>query len=375
MVTEENVKNIFIEYSKNKMTFLAKRLKELRTLYINEKFETYANYLKKYYLDDDNKKNKKIKKNTFLYRKKILKIGIASNNILQPSLSCNNLLSDNISNLNSQGLETIYHSHRKEKAVFMHNLNIDNNDKIKIKNNNKDLKAKININKVNSKNINSFLIDNYQNNKNCKINLDSDNDKNKEEKKVFKTKTHTLPKTSSQKLIKFKDFNKLIINQKKTKNNRKFNSTQNSFFKNYLKRIKKLGLDKVKKPEITPFSDLLFSLADKKKKNIFKSKSSSYFNYEARAKYPNFNKEDKKYNYNQIECLVLDKLIDKEGYSKYNENEQDKYNQNIKLKIKDLKKKIKEINKKKKFPQHLIRRFEANRKINFFPEKYLIFVK
>ena len=60
MVTEDNVKNIFIEYSKNKMTFLAKRLKELRTLYINEKFETYANYLKKYYLDDDNKLCRKI---------------------------------------------------------------------------------------------------------------------------------------------------------------------------------------------------------------------------------------------------------------------------------------------------------------------------
>ena len=164
--------------------------------------------------------------------------------------------------------------------------------------------------------------------------------------------------------MKFKEFNNLLKEHKKTKSNKKFNSTHNSFFKNYLKNIKTIGLDKIKKPEINPFSDLFFTLADKKQKYMAKSKSSNNFAYTP-ASSSNF-------QFNIIECLVLNKIIDEKEYSKYNENEK---NNSKSLKIKELKNQIKTINKKKKFPQHLIRRFEANRKINYFPEKYLYFVK
>ena len=64
-------------------------------------------------------------------------------------------------------------------------------------------------------------------------------------------------------MIKFKDFNKLIIEHKRAKFKKKYNLTHNSFFKNYIKEIKTIGLDKIKKPEINPFSDLFFSFGDK----------------------------------------------------------------------------------------------------------------
>ena len=80
-----------------------------------------------------------------------------------------------------------------------------------------------------------------------------------------------------------------------------------------------------------------------------------------------------KFRFNKIECLILDKIVDGEGYSKYNNNDLEK--NSTSLNNKKLKKEIKIINKRKQFPQHLIRRFEVNRKISYFPEKYLQFVK
>ena len=81
-------------------------------------------------------------------------------------------------------------------------------------------------------------------------------------------------------------------------------------------------------------------------------------------------KNNNKFQFNKIECLIFDKLIDSEGYSKYNENDIDNNN-----KRKSLKNQIKLIKKKKQFPPHLIRRFETNRKIYYFQEKNLYYVK
>ena len=372
MVTEDkNVKNLYIQYTKNKMNFLSKRLKHLRTLYINGKFEAYKNDLKKCFLSQD-KNVKELKKNNMLHKKKKLKIGII-NNILESSLSDKNLLalSENICDLNSGNSETIYNSNNKKEVISSPNLNIDNNVKVKNKNiGNNDLKDKNkSIKKSSRRQFNNILSVINKNKLNMKLNLDLDNFKEKEESKF--DKAHTLYKAKSQNLIKFKDFNKLITEHKRAKLKKNFNLTQNSFFKNYLKEIKTIGLDKVKKPKINPFSDLFFSLAEKKKKYIAKSNSSSYLEYAATSNCSKNNKNNNnnyKFMFNKVECLVLDKIIDGEGYAKDNEIEKS----NSK---KDLKKQIKIINKKKQFPQHLIRRFEVNRKISYFPEKYLYFVK
>ena len=134
MINEDiNVKNLYIQYSENKMNFISKRIKNLRTLYINEKFENYNNYLKKRFLSID-KNIKDLHKNHLLYKKEELKLDNI-NNILEHSLSDNNLriLSDNFSFLNSQDSETIYNSNsnKKPEIIKTPNLNIDKNEKIK----------------------------------------------------------------------------------------------------------------------------------------------------------------------------------------------------------------------------------------------------
>ena len=199
-------------------------------------------------------------------------------------------------------------------------------------------------------------------NLNLKLNNFYNMEKEKKEKKFLKT--HTFFKNKSQKLIKFKEFNGLIKEHKKLKSKKlKYSSSHNSILKHYIKEVKTSGVDQAKKLKINPFSDVLFSLAQKNNKNLIKSNSSSFIQPTSNCCSKIIkNTSSPRFHFNKVEFLILDKIVDKKGYS--NENE-----------FKSIKKRIKEINNNKKFPQHLIRRFEVNRKIDYFPEKYLYFAK
>ena len=386
---DKNVKNLFAQYTKNKMNFISKRLKTLRTIYINSKLKNYKNYLKNSFSSVDKIKIKNKKFNNFLNKRKYLKLGIL-NNILEPSLTSNNLniVSDNNSNLNSNNSETIYNYHTKtESKTLMIKTNINRNNKfknLKLFNYKNAIYNNTNNNYINVEDF-SDEIENKKNNNNKifssifkdighnKLNFHSKSksniDKKINEKKFSKTQTF---KNKSLGLIKFKDFNNLNKKNKKLQMNNKYSLSQKSFFKNYLKEVTTLGVASAKKPEITPFSDLLFSLADidnKKSKIELKSTSSSM---ECSATSKN-NKNSE--NNNNIDFLILDKIIERKGYPKFMKNNLSKEKISKSLNIKNLKKQLKILNKKKQFPPHLIRRFETNRKINYFPEKLLHFVK
>ena len=83
-------------------------------------------------------------------------------------------------------------------------------------------------------------------------------------------------------------------------------------------------------------------------------------------------KKLKKFNFNNIECLILDKFIDAEEYKKGEEKNSKFLINNRTWSVKELRKNIKSAKDKNKFPQHLIRRLEGERKINYFPEKLLL---
>ena len=385
----KNVRNLFVQYTKNKMIFISKRLKALRTIYIKKKLKTYKNYLKTSFSCADKIKIKNTK--SHFNRKLNLKLALFNSNILEPSSSSKNIhiMNGNCHSLNQFNLKTIYNYRAKgEKKSISINQNIHQNSSLKNAKlfNHKYKKSSNNTNYFNLEEFNEetknkkrnqikfeSIFDSIKKNKlNEQINIKSNSlDKNK-----F-SKTQTFFKTKSQRLIKFKDFNNLIKNHKNSKN-KKYNLTQNSFFKNYLKEVKTIGVASAKKPEITPFSDILFSLADidnKKNKNELKSATSSFIEYSGSSNLTNNVKTNSECQINTIDYLILDKIVDEEGYSKFIEKDLNANSINKSKSLKILRKQIKIINQKKKFPPHLIRRFEANRKINYFPEKLLNFVK
>ena len=365
IVEDKNVKNLFEQYTKNKMDFLLKRLKNLRTLFIKEKYKSYNNYKKKDFSSEDKIKNKN---NCFLYKKNNLKLDLI-NSIIESSLSSNNLrvLSDNIDTKNSDK-----RNNEGDSFTLPKNYEIEKNDKMRTRL--KIINDQIKTNKMNSdKKLGIIFSAKKPRKLNIKLSMKLNNFYNMEEEKKF-YQTHTYIKKKCQKLIKFKDFNGSIKKSKPKKF--KYSLSQNSVLKHYIKEVKTLGVDKAKKLEITPFSDILFSLAENNSKyynNMVKSNSSSFIQYSDTLDFSKSlkNNLNPRFRLNNIECLILDKMVDKKGYSKYNENE---FNDNS-LNIKTLKKRIKIINKNKKFPPHLIRRFEVNRKIDYFPERYLHFVK
>ena len=124
--------------------------------------------------------------------------------------------------------------------------------------------------------------------------------------------------------------------------------------------MKKLRLDSSRKPKINPFSEVFFPF----KKNNMSIKS----NFFKDSGYPN---KLKKFNFNNIECLVLDKFMEAEEYKKEKEKKGKNLMNKRALSLKELRKDIKLIKDKNKFPEHLIRRLEGERKINYFPEKLL----
>ena len=145
MVTEDkNVKNLYIQYTKNKMEFLSKRLKHMRTLYINEKFLSYKNYLNKHSFNENKKTMKISKSSQYLNKRKYLKMG-SINKILEPSLSSNNLraLSDNFTNVVSPNSEVIHNTPKKEKIILEPNLNNVSNEKIRKRKYNKEFEEHI----------------------------------------------------------------------------------------------------------------------------------------------------------------------------------------------------------------------------------------
>ena len=360
MVEEDkNVKNLYEQYTKNKMEFLSKRLKNLRTLYINDKFNSYNNYNKNCFTSEDKIKNKN---NQFSYKKNHLKLNFI-NNIFEPTLSSNNLqaLSENIINNNFEKSP----NNEDDLLTLPYNSNIEKNEKLI--SNNKINNEQIKTNKMNTNRKLGIILSAKKPKKiNINLNLKLNNfynmEKEKKEKKFHKT--HTFFKNKSQKLIKFKEFNGLIKEHKKLKSKKlKYCSSHNSILKHYIKEVKTSGVDQARKLEINPFSDVLFSLAQKNNKNLIKSNSSSFIQPTSNCCSKIIkNTSSPRFLFNKVEFLILDKIVDKKGYS--NENE-----------FKSIKNRIKEINNNKKFPQHLIRRFEVNRKIDYFPEKYLYFAK
>ena len=367
MITEDcDVKSLLIQYNNKKMNLILNRFKNLRKHYINEKLKIFRGF--KNYIFSKDKFTINNYPNHFTCKKKFLKRGMLNNIILKPTLSSNKdlyALSDNCLNTNSKNSENLnnYFSLLDSKTATSSN----NNKEIIIKNSisSNDECSNEKNKKIKNKKINKLKID-IDNNKT----IDSNNNH------IF-SETHTFFNTRSQKLIRFKDINKIFNKHKKSKENKNKNKklTYSSFFNSYIKEVKTFGLDSAKKPKITPFSNILFSLADnynKKLKNIVKSKStnnigcSNPFNQSKKI-------NESKLQINKIECLILDKIIDVEGYSKFNSNDLKCSSKSVNNK--NLKKQITIMNKKKQFPQHLIRRFETNRKICYFPEKYLQFVK
>jgi hypothetical protein len=310
---------------------------------------------------------------------------------MEPSLSFKNIYiaTDNYPSFNQFNLKTIYNyrakgeknsvsihqnihqsSSFKDSKLFSHKYkkSSNNTNYFKIEEFNDEIKSK----KTNQIKFKSIFGSIKKNKLNEQINTKSKS----LDKKNF-SKTQTFFKTKSQRLIKFKDFNNFIKHHKNSKN-KKYSLTQNSFFKNYLKEVKTIGVASAKKPEITPFSDILFSLADidnKKNKKKLKSATSSFIEYSGSSNFTNNIKINNECQINTIDNLVLDKIVDEEGYSKFIEKDLNDNSINKSKSLKILRKQIKIINQKKKFPPHLIRRFEANRKINYFPEKLLNFVK
>ena len=124
--------------------------------------------------------------------------------------------------------------------------------------------------------------------------------------------------------------------------------------------MKKYRLDSSRKPTINPFSEVFFPF----KKNNMNIKS----NFLDDIRYKN---KLKKFNFNKIECLILDKFIDAETYKKDKEKNEKFLTNKRTLSMKELRRDIQYIKDKKKFPQHLIRRLESGRKINYFPERLL----
>ena len=355
---DKAVKNLYEDYCLMKEKLIYDRLKRIQNIYVNDKLKEYkTKILKKLALDDSNEIN--------------------YNNLTKKRNDINLDLINNLLRNSAFEKEARINSDNKADIQRNNKISLENEFLTLSSNNNKIKSAKYSTNKSKINSTKNLLsIEGLTaTNKTKKIKFKKslsffDNDDKDEllTNKHFNSENNSkikIPKFKKNKsyfgLIKFKELNNLYKNSKlSNKKNDALSLDINPNFNKYLKNVKKYRLDSSRKPKINPFSKVFFPF----KKNDINIKS-NFFNY---IGYPN---KLKKLNFNNIECLILDKFIDADEYKKDEEKNSKFLINNRTLSVKELRKNIKSAKDKNKFPQHLIRRLEGERKINYFPEKLL----
>ena len=356
---DKTVKNLYGDYCLMKENLIYDRLKRIQNIYVKDKLKEYkTKILKKLTLDDLNEIN--------------------YNNLTKKRNDINLDLINNLLRNSAYEKEIRINSDNKAEVQGNDKMSLENEFLTLSSKDNKIKSAKYSTNKskINSTK-NSLLIDGLTTtNKTKKIKFKKslsffDNDDKDElltnmhfnSENNSKIKIHKFKKNKSYfGLIKFKELNNLFKSSKHSnKKNDALSLDINPNFNKYLKNVKKYRLDSSRKPKINPFSKVFFPF----KKDDINIKSNFFNN----IGYP---KKLKKFNFNNIECLILDKFIDAEEYKKGEEKNSKFLINNRTWSVKELRKNIKSAKDKNKFPQHLIRRLEGERKINYFPEKLLL---
>ena len=356
---DKGVKNLFLEYCIKKEKLIYERLNSIKNIFINDKFKVQKKKLLKTLSWQE---TKTINFNNLTKKRNDINLDLI-NSALENSHSGNiHLNSDNIKVLKNN----------EEKPIENQILYLSSEEnKNRMKSARYSYKTKISSTGRNSKAFEETKTSRKSKKTKIKKALSFFNDNDDQELLMNQrynsdnvVKVHKFKKSKSYfGLVKFKDFNNLI---KASKNSYKkpinFNSEINPNFKKYLKDVRKYRLDSAKSPKINPFSRVFFPF---QKDNI--NIKSHFLNFNG------FSNKFENCNFNKIECLVLDKFIDAEEYKKNKEKNDRFINNKRQLSVKELKKSIKSMYKKNKFPQHLIKRLEGERKINYFPEKLLHF--
>ena len=355
-----NIRKLYGDYCLIKEKLIYERLKRIQDIYVNDKLKEFKNKILKKSISnnfiDINYNNLPKKRND-------INLDLINNTLIN-STSENNARINSDCKLVQQRNIKIYEDNKFQTFSFNDNKYILKSAKYstykkKINSNfnnksNNGFTTTINTKKIKFKKSLSFFDDNNKENLLTNKRFNSENN--------TKIKFHKYTKSNSYfSLIKFKELNTLFKNNKKSaKKNPELCLDINPNFNKYLNNVKKLRLDSSRKPKINPFSEVFFPF---KKDNM---NIKSYF-----FKDNEYTNKLSKFNFNSIECLVLDKFIETEKYKKDKEKNGKFLINKRALSLKELRKNIKLIKDKKKFPQHLIRRLEGERKINYFPEKLL----
>ena len=360
---EKNVKFSYENYCIKKEKTLFERLNSIKKIYLVDKYKIYKNKLKKSF---SWKKDKEINYNNLSKKRNDIKLDLI-NEALGNSFSDKNIRinSDNRNDNKNNKIDLVL----EKNALTLSSKEINKIKSAKASNR----KTIINSEISNTKTDDGLKVRKYSGKIKINKNLNFFNDRNEQNNllnKRFnsegkeKVKKHKFKKNKSYfGLVRFKEFNNLIkTSRNDNKKNKKSNLEINPNFNKYLKEIKRYRLDSAKQPKINPFSRIFFPF---QKENInLKSNNFKFFQCK---------NELEKFYFNTIEFLVLDKFIADKEY-KNNKEKNDKNAKNKKQRsVKELKKNIKLMKSKNKFPNHLIRRLEAERKINYFPEKLMNF--
>ena len=357
---DKGIKILFGDYCLRKEKLIYERLERIKNIYIDDKYKQYKNrFLKNLTFKEDNQ----IKLNYLSKKRNDIKLDLI-NNVLENSLSANNIQinSDNTINIKSNIFE------KPLEKEFLTISSKESNLKLKTAKY-PEKSSKIYSAKRNIKTMEDFKTPKHSSKIKLKKTLSFFNDDEEQNQRynsenTAKVKIHKFKKNKSYfGLVKFKDFNNLVKSYNNSdKRKMKLSLEINPNFNKYLKEVKRYGLDSAKKPKINPFSRVFFPF----NKNNINVKQNLY-------KFIGFSNKLEDFNFNKIECLVLDKYIDSKEYKKHEEKNEQFVNNKNKLNTKELKRNIRAMYTKNKFPQHLIRRLEGERKINYFPEKLLHF--
>ena len=355
-----SIKQLYGDYCLIKEKLIYERLKRIQDIYVNAKLNEYKNKILKKSLSnygiDINYNNLPKKRND-------INLDLI-NNILINSACENNARINSDYKLDQHRNNKKYEENKFQTFCSKENRYILKSAKYPTNN------TKLNSNKNNNSKFGFVTTNNTKKIKFKKsLSLFDDTESehllinkrfNSENNKKIKFHKYTKSKTYFS-LVKFKELNTLFKNNKPSdKKNQELSLDINPNFNKYLNNVKKLRLDSSRKPKINPFSEVFFPF----KKNNMSIKS----NFFKDIGYPN---KLKKFNFNNIECLVLDKFMEAEEYKKEKEKKGKNLMNKRALSLKELRKDIKLIKDKNKFPEHLIRRLEGERKINYFPEKLL----
>ena len=309
--SSKRIKNLFEEFSEDKNLLFMNRLKTIKNTHIQNKIKELKNIT---LIWDKNIKLNKLKE----YNKEI---NMDSFKSLAKSISDSNINIGNTTNLNDE---------TDDKTKIINNMNSNNIMKKsfsfnwKNKQNNNLLCSSQKSNKWES-NIDLTDIKRYKtkikngiykcltpkniNPKKTLVNIKKFNSCGKE-------RTFHISKTNNSKyLFKLKNF--IESPENKSKKNVVFD------FKNYLKKVKNFHIDNRREPTITPFSNVLFSMAEienQMSRNTKRTLSSTIFGRTATTSFSSYFPDKNNVKINNIECLIFDKIIDNQGYENNDKN-------------------------------------------------------